>query len=271
MGLLAPGSYVVAGPGKYSSSEEIDGLKVIHSPYNQVWLIARTVVKGPSDVATAHAIQAEEKLVPLKNYRTEGLAYEPPSSEAKLTTTCGQVPGTHPGESQTQVLDGPRQRPEKISPAGRGRAAARKTGGLPHRAGHAPDPGRQSAPPRSKASAKPSFRAPTRYWPMSGERSPTALPRTTAGLSVAWVTTGPTTSCAPRPTGWGRGTDAEPVHLSACADRPQRRQTERHHDPLRRPLPGRRLPDPGAGLLVADHVRIERLLRGQPARPLHAG
>ena len=48
-GLLAPGDYLVAGPGKYSGVEEVDGLKVIHSPYNQVWLIGRTVVKDPAD------------------------------------------------------------------------------------------------------------------------------------------------------------------------------------------------------------------------------
>jgi len=98
-GLIAPGTYVIAGPGKYSASEEVDGLKVIHSPYDQVWLIARTVVKSPSDVANAHAIQAEERLVPLKNYKTEGLAYEPPTSEEKLTSTCGHVPGTQSGEN----------------------------------------------------------------------------------------------------------------------------------------------------------------------------
>ncbi len=98
-GLVAPGTYAVAGPGRYAGSEEIDGLKVIHSPYSQVWLIARTVVKSPSDVATAHAIQAEEKLVPLSDYKREGLAYEPPTSEEKLTTVCAHVPGTQSGEN----------------------------------------------------------------------------------------------------------------------------------------------------------------------------
>jgi len=93
-GLVAPGTYVIAGPGRYSESEEVDGLKVIHSPYNQVWLIARTVVKSPADVATDRAIQAEEKLIPLKNWLSEGLNYVPPTSETKTTTTCGQVPGT---------------------------------------------------------------------------------------------------------------------------------------------------------------------------------
>jgi hypothetical protein len=100
-GLLAPGNYLVAGPGRYSESAEVDGLKVIHSPYNQVWLIARTVVKSPADVPTARAIQAEEKLVPLNHWLTEGLAYEPPTSEEKTTTTCAHVPGTQAGEKPT--------------------------------------------------------------------------------------------------------------------------------------------------------------------------
>ena len=98
-GLIAPGDYLIAGPGKYTGVEEVDGLKVIHSPYDQVWLIARTVVKGPSDVETARAIQAEQKLVPLKSWLKEGLAYVPPTSEEKLTTTCGHVPGTLAGEN----------------------------------------------------------------------------------------------------------------------------------------------------------------------------
>jgi hypothetical protein len=99
-GLIAPGDYLIAGPGKYSAIEEVDGLKVIHSPYSQVWMIARTVVKSPSDVATAHAIQAEEKLVPLKNWLKEGTGYVPPTSEEKTTTNCGQIPGTMTGESR---------------------------------------------------------------------------------------------------------------------------------------------------------------------------
>ena len=98
-GLIAPGDYLIAGPGKYSASEEVDGLKVIHSPYNQVWLIARTVVKSPADVTTARAIQAEEQLVPLKSWLKEGLSYKPPTSEEKTTTTCGKVPGAQPGEN----------------------------------------------------------------------------------------------------------------------------------------------------------------------------
>jgi hypothetical protein len=98
-GLLAPGNYLVAGPGRYSGVDQVDGLKVIHSPYDQVWLIARTVVKSPADVSTARAIQAEEKLVPLNHWLKEGLGYEPPSSEERTTTTCAHIPGTGPGES----------------------------------------------------------------------------------------------------------------------------------------------------------------------------
>ena len=88
------------GPGRLAGDEEVDGLKVIHSPYNQVWLIARTVVKSPSDVATARAIQAEEKLVPLNKWNSEGLGYEPPTSEEKTTTTCAHIPGSVLGENQ---------------------------------------------------------------------------------------------------------------------------------------------------------------------------
>ncbi len=99
-GLVPPGDYAIAGPGRFSATEEIDGLKVIHSPYNQVWLIARTVVKNPADLATARAIQAEEKLVPLNKWNSQGLGYEAPTSEEKTTTTCAHIPGTVLGENQ---------------------------------------------------------------------------------------------------------------------------------------------------------------------------
>ena len=66
--------------------EEIEGMKVIHSPYGRVWLVARTVVNSKADTANAVAIQAEEKLVPLKNWKREGVKLRSRRSPTKEVT-----------------------------------------------------------------------------------------------------------------------------------------------------------------------------------------
>jgi len=98
-GLLAPGTYVIAGPGELAGKEEYRGLKVIHSPYDRVWLVARTVVDSLEDTANAVKIQAEQKLVPLSNWKREGFIYTPPAPEKVVTTPIEtHVPGTVAGE-----------------------------------------------------------------------------------------------------------------------------------------------------------------------------
>ena len=98
-GLLPPGNYVIAGPTTDKDKEEVQGMKVIHSPYDRVWLVARTVVNSKADTANALAIQAEEKLVPLKKWKSEGLNYTPPAPERVVTTPIEtHVPGTLAGE-----------------------------------------------------------------------------------------------------------------------------------------------------------------------------
>ena len=98
-GMLPPGNYVIATGKKYAGKEEVDGMKVVHSPYSRVWLVARTVVNSKEDTANAAAIQAEEKLVPLKSWKREGLSYTPPVADEEVTKPIEtKVPGTQPGE-----------------------------------------------------------------------------------------------------------------------------------------------------------------------------
>ena len=47
--------------------EEVEGLKVIHSPYDRVWLIGRVVVEGPGDTQ-ALPIEEQMKIVPFKKW-----------------------------------------------------------------------------------------------------------------------------------------------------------------------------------------------------------
>ena len=105
-GLLPPGAYAIAGPGSLVSPEEAaqveasDHVKVLHSPYNAVWVIARTLVESESDLAQARAIQSGEHLVPLKRWLKDGEGYVPPPPRKVVTTpTPGTIPGTHEGEN----------------------------------------------------------------------------------------------------------------------------------------------------------------------------
>ena len=99
-GVHPPGTYLVVGPGTDEGLEEVEGLKVIHSPYDRVYLIGRVLVESPADTPNAVAIEDEMKMVPLNDYKKYGLAYEPPPPKTEVTkTTCGHVPGTAEGEN----------------------------------------------------------------------------------------------------------------------------------------------------------------------------
>ena len=100
-GMLPPGNYVIASGTKYEGLEEVQGMKVIHSPYERAWIIERTEVKSHEDLPNAAAIQAETKLVPLNRWKQEGLNYTPPAPETEITTpTEYHVPGTQAGEDR---------------------------------------------------------------------------------------------------------------------------------------------------------------------------
>lgn len=99
-GLLPPGDYVIAGPSQLVGQEEVKGLKIVHAPYNRVWVIARTVTTGGADEAAAAAKQAEFKVVPLRKWAKYGLGYTPPPPAVEVTEpTSYHVPGTKPGEN----------------------------------------------------------------------------------------------------------------------------------------------------------------------------
>lgn len=98
-GMMAPGNYVIASGKRYNGAEELQGMKVIHSPYDRVWIIQRTLVKSHEDLPNALAIQAQTKLVPLNRWTKEGLNHQPPKPENEVTTpTEHRVPGTQAGE-----------------------------------------------------------------------------------------------------------------------------------------------------------------------------
>ena len=62
----AAGDFVIAGPGWNGTAPE--GLAVINSPTNTVWIIGRILVNGPEDVANVTALQDQFTLTPLSQY-----------------------------------------------------------------------------------------------------------------------------------------------------------------------------------------------------------
>ena len=99
-GIYAPGNYLIAAPGTDEGLEEVEGLKVIHSPYDRVWLVGRVVVDDAEDTPNALAIEEQMKLVPLKQWKQSGLAYKPPPPKTEVTTpTVATIPGTGEGEN----------------------------------------------------------------------------------------------------------------------------------------------------------------------------
>ncbi len=101
-GVLPPGEYVVAGPGRDEGVEEVEGLKVIHSPYDRVWLIGRVVDEGPGDTE-ALPIEEQMKIVPLKKWPKEKLNYKAKRPHREITeATVAHIPGT--GEHESRLL-----------------------------------------------------------------------------------------------------------------------------------------------------------------------
>ena len=98
-GMMAPGNYVIAAGKQYDGVQKVEGMKVIHSPYERAWIIQRTLVKSHEDLPNAVALQAGTKLVPLNRWKQEGLNYKPPAPETEVTVpTEYKVPGTQAGE-----------------------------------------------------------------------------------------------------------------------------------------------------------------------------
>jgi hypothetical protein len=64
------------------------GLKRIRSPYDLAWIVGRTLVNGPKDLAAVHAIQKQYQLIPLADYRADGLSWTPAVPKVKRTTAA---------------------------------------------------------------------------------------------------------------------------------------------------------------------------------------
>ena len=78
------GNYAIVGPGFHGHLPS--GLHRIRSSYDHIWLVGRTQVSGPSDLAAVHKIQDGYKLVPLPAFTRVGLAYRAPRPSRVVST-----------------------------------------------------------------------------------------------------------------------------------------------------------------------------------------
>ena len=72
----AAGDYLIAGPD-WSGSVPQGITAVVRAPTPTVWMIGRTLVRGPDDLPDAVAVTTQFQLVPLDEY---GTGYTPPSN-----------------------------------------------------------------------------------------------------------------------------------------------------------------------------------------------
>ena len=125
-GMLAPGNYVIAGRQEYAGEEEVQGMKVIHSPYDRAWIIQRTLVKSHEDLPNAVAIQAETEARPAEPLEKGRPHYQSPAPEKEVTTPDRIQGSRHPGRRRTEhLLECAGSGTEAVQASGRRQAGAR--------------------------------------------------------------------------------------------------------------------------------------------------
>jgi hypothetical protein len=88
------GNWAVVGPGFTGRLPR--GAIRVNAPYNRVWVIGRTYIRGPSDLDGVHRIQAKYAITPLSKF---GTSYTAPRPKHIVTgSTDATIPGTQPGE-----------------------------------------------------------------------------------------------------------------------------------------------------------------------------
>lgn len=77
------GNFVITGPRFKGHLPR--GLRRVRSPYERAWLVGRTLVYGPGDLAAVHRIQDGYRLIPLADYVKYGLRWAPPRPARVIT------------------------------------------------------------------------------------------------------------------------------------------------------------------------------------------
>jgi hypothetical protein len=78
------GTYLVAGPSFKGRTPA--GMRLIRAPYRLAWIVGRTLVNGPGDLAAVHKIQDGYRLIPLAGYLKSGLRWRAPRPKRIVKT-----------------------------------------------------------------------------------------------------------------------------------------------------------------------------------------
>ena len=109
------GDWAVVGPGFKGKLPR--GVKRVNAPYDRVWIVGRTYLRGPNDLGNLHRIQDEYSITPLSKFGTDYKAPRPKKSV--IRSTDATIPGTQPGEDPARVLHRAGQGDAEVPAAGR--------------------------------------------------------------------------------------------------------------------------------------------------------
>ena len=95
------GDWAVVGP--HFKGKLPRGVVRVNSPYNRVWVVGRTYLRGPRDLRNLHRIQNKYAITPLSRF---GTRHKPRRLKKISAPSAGAtIPGTQPGEDPLAFYD----------------------------------------------------------------------------------------------------------------------------------------------------------------------
>jgi hypothetical protein len=261
---LPPGDYADIPPDWHGHLPR--GVRTISSPYTRVWIIGRTYVKGVADIPNVVKVQDGYAITPLSVY---GWRYTPPRPRhVVLTTKRFTVPGTGSGANPLAFYDALGDALTRFPPPAADGPLLKRLRSVGIGAGLHPSTNRTlDAATRqglhdAVAAGATHVKADIRTAFVSGAPHHNGLARL-ANRNVR----NQLHDARDRRRDRARRAPVVARHLPVHAHRPRPASPVRGEQ-VRGPLLRAEPSVPGEGLLVADAVRLERLLRAQPRRHL---
>ena len=93
-GVTEGGDWAVVGPDFHGKLPR--GVKRVEAPYDRVWIVGRTYLRGEADLGKVHRIQNRYKITPLSKFGTDYKPKKPRNPDRTLNEAT--TPGTQPGE-----------------------------------------------------------------------------------------------------------------------------------------------------------------------------
>jgi hypothetical protein len=119
-------NWAIVGPGFKGKLPA--GVTRVRSPYNRVWVIGRTYIRGRSDLPNVHRIQNRYSITPLSRF---GTGWKPPRPRhVDRTPNEATIPGTQPGENPLDFYAALGRQMRKFPPPARDRPILKKLRGV---------------------------------------------------------------------------------------------------------------------------------------------